>query len=619
MKNLIVLDIEVLPNYFLVAIKGLKSGRTLLIDMFGESTTLTKENKSKLNTILRANTSFGFNSIKYDMPLLNYALSGASCNMIYKTSKDIIEKNQPHFITYRNLNLRERAYDHFDISEPAPAVMISLKNYGTRIGSKKLQDFYLDPHNPINVDEVAPLRTYCLNDLEVTIDLYESIKNRIELRLNMSKQYGLDLRSKSDAQIAETVLVSELLKLGVNVIKPDIPISYKPTYNAPDYISFETQELNELLEVVNTTQFSLLSNGAIKMPKELSNKKIKIGNTIYKMGIGGLHSQEKSMVVESNDEFVMRNADFTSYYPFIIIVNNLYPKQFGKKFLDVYGKIVEDRLVSKKRMKEIKAELKTNKSLELEKEYLQHELIADSLKICINGSFGKLGSKYSKLYSPDLLLATTLTGQLTLLMLIEQMELNGISVVSANTDGIEYYCPKDKTNLALSIIFDLELVSGYNMENDEYKALYARDVNNYVAVYDGYVKAKGMYGKTSLKKGLSTPIVYEAVREYLLDGTPIEDTISLCKDINEFASARTVKGGGVYNESYLGKMVRWIYDTRSVDCIKYKLNGNKVPKTDSAYPMMDIFEEVPKTLNYKWYFDEAIEALKNLGVDYEIR
>ena len=53
---------------------------------------------------------------------------------------------------------------------------------------------------------------------------------------------------------------------------------------------------------------------------------------------------------------------------------------------------------------------------------------ADSLKITVNGSFGKFGSKYSFLYSPDLLINTTLTGQLTLLMLIEMITLAGGTV-----------------------------------------------------------------------------------------------------------------------------------------------------------------------------------------------
>ena len=245
----------------------------------------------------------------------------------------------------------------------------------------------------------------------------------------------------------------------------------------------------------------------------------------------------------------------------------------------------------------------------------QADVVNKGLKITINGSFGKFGSKYSKLYSPDLLLATTITGQLTLLMLVEQLEANGISVISANTDGLEYFCPRDKVALAEAIIFDLELVTGYNMEHGEYKALHARDVNNYVAVYDGYTKAKGIYAETTLSKGRSTPIVYTAVRKYLLDGTPLEETIHECKDINEFVSARTVKGGGEYNGVYLGKMVRWFYCTNSKGYISYKSNGNKVPKTDGCCPMMDLPDAIPANLDYDWYVEEAKTALENLGVD----
>jgi len=268
-------------------------------------------------------------------------------------------------------------------------------------------------------------------------------------------------------------------------------------------------------------------------------------------------------------------------------------------------------------MKEMSSEDIKLRITELEKEKERHQLIANSYKIIVNGSFGKFGSKYSKLYSPDLLLATTITGQLTLLMLIEQMEKNGIQVISANTDGLEYYCPKDKVDLAEAIIFDLELNTGFEMEHGEYKALHARDVNNYVAVYDGYTKAKGVYGDTTLSKGRSTPIIYEAVRKYLLDGASLSKTITDCTDINQFVSARTVKGGGVYDGEYLGKMVRWYYSLESKGYISYKLNGNKVPKTDGCKPMMDLTNTIPKDLDYEWYVNEAVSALKDLGVSYE--
>ena len=133
MKKLICLDIEVLPNYFLIAIKGLQSNKYLKMDMYGADTRLSKSQKSKLHSMLTKYTSFGFNSIKYDMPQINYALSGATCQELYENSVRIIEKNQPDWMTYRNLGIEPRPYDHFDVSEPSPAVMISLKNYVNQI------------------------------------------------------------------------------------------------------------------------------------------------------------------------------------------------------------------------------------------------------------------------------------------------------------------------------------------------------------------------------------------------------------------------------------------------------------------------------------------------------
>lgn len=590
---MIALDIEVLPNYFLFGIKRLSSGNTLQVEVFGRKNRLSKNDKNKINSALTKFTSFGFNSINYDMPLINYALDGATCEQIYLASKDIIEKGQPSWLTYKALDINPRSYDHFDICEPSPAVMLSLKGYGARVGSKHLQDFHLDAHAEIMPIQANALKLYNINDLDTTIDLYNAIKDRIDLRIKMSEQYGIDLRSKSDAQIAEAVITSELEKLKVTVTKPSQNIK-SVWYAAPDYIKFKSKQLQEFLEIISSTTFRVLENGQLELPKTLEDAKIVIGTTTYNLGIGGLHSQEKSLSICSNETHVMRNADFASYYPFIILNNNLYPKHLGIKFLTVYRKIVEERL---------KAKAEGNK------------LVADSLKITINGSFGKFGSKFSKLYSPDLLLATTITGQLTLLMLIETLEANGIRVVSANTDGLEYFCPRDKVQLAEAIIFDLELITGFEMEHGEYKALHAKDVNNYVAVYNGCTKAKGLYADTTLSKGRSTPIVYTAIREYLLNGIEPLNTILSCDDVNQFISARSVKGGGVYDGNFLGKTVRWYYSKKSKGCISYATNGNKVPKTDGAVPMMTLVDVIPKDIDYDWYYQEAVSKLKDLGVE----
>jgi len=586
-------------------------------------------------TMLDLYTTFGFNSEKYDIPMILKSLQGATCQELHNLSVSLINGDAPAWALMKSHNLiKPLLLDHFDVCEPSPAVMISLKAYGTRIGSKKLWEFFVDPMLPITPQVAEDMKRYNINDLDTTIDLFNAIKDRIDLRVQMGEQYGIDLRSKSDAQIAEAVIVSELFKEGVQAIKPTLPDNYTCRYTAPAYVSFVSDQLWDVLREVQALEFGLAANGALLMPPSLAKKTIRIGNTDYKLGMGGLHSQEKSIVVESNETHVMRNADFASYYPAIILNNNLAPVHLGGGFLTVYRSIVDRRL-----------EAKRNKD----------SLVADTLKIVINGSFGKFGSKYSKLYSPDLLLATTLTGQLTLLMLIEQFELNGISVVSANTDGLEYFCPREKVELAESIISWLEFITGYVMEHDSYLGLYARDVNNYVAKYEGKVKAKGVYAKTTLSKGLQTPIVFEAVRKYIELGTPVESTIYEGGVVNDFLSARTVKGGAMWghdgspindlpkftemmelgtkitkkfaaendkyrstqvNGTYLGKMVRWYYSTEG-EPIYYRTNGNQVAKTgDGVKPMMDLTDTLPSDLNWKWYVNEAIEMLKDLGVSY---
>jgi hypothetical protein len=283
----------------------------------------------------------------------------------------------------------------------------------------------------------------------------------------------------------------------------------------------------------------------------------------------------------------------------MILEFGFYPPRFTKKFLDVYGKIYKTRLAAKK---------------------AKDMVVSDGLKIVLNGSFGKLGSMYSKLYAPDLMLQVTLTGQLMLLMLIEELTEKGFTVVSSNTDGMELPVATDRLEELEAIVFDWELRTGMEMEHGQYKALYARDVNNYVAVYDGYTKAKGVYAEPTLSKNSEYPIVFEAIRKYLLDGTSMMETLRACKDVRQFLTARTVKGGGVWQEKYLGKVVRWYYSIKGAT-IHYKTNNNKVPKSDGAMPLMDIVGTkndqyaVPEDLDYDKYMELAEKHLSELGVE----
>jgi len=251
-------------------------------------------------------------------------------------------------------------------------------------------------------------------------------------------------------------------------------------------------------------------------------------------------------------------------------------------------------------------------ALELERNYQKTK--ADTLKIVCNGSFGKFGSKYSTLYAPDLLIQTTITGQLALLMLIERMELMGVRVVSANTDGIVLHYPRTLDSDVEALAFEWMLETFYELERTDYRLIASRDVNNYIAVKtNGACKGKGVFGEPSLSKNPETPIVFEAVRQFVANGTPIRQTIDQCTDASQFASVRAVQGGGQWQGQYLGKAVRFYYVSRNGAPITYRKNGNKVPKTDGVRPMMTLPDALPDDIEYQVYYGLAAQLLKDLG------
>ena len=90
-----------------------------------------------------------------------------------------------------------------------PIGQASLKIYGGRLHAPKMQDLPIEPNALIFPEQRETLRLYCHNDLQVTRILYEELKPQIALREQMSKQYNIDLRSKSDAQIAENIIKHE--------------------------------------------------------------------------------------------------------------------------------------------------------------------------------------------------------------------------------------------------------------------------------------------------------------------------------------------------------------------------------------------------------------------------
>ena len=586
-----VLDIECYKNYFLIAIKSLANGKVATF----ERSDWTDFDVEQLTRVLRQYTIITFNGNRYDMLLLKGAIVGLSNAKLKEMSDDIIVNDVRSWDIESKHNLPQCRYiDHIDLIDVAPG-KASLKIYGGRLHSKRMQDLPIEPGATIKPDERELLTNYCINDLDTTIDLFNKLSSQIDLREKMGEELGLDLRSKSDAQIAESVIKKQIEAIKeTRIFKPELPKGYSFNYVPPAYIKFKNPELIAALDVFKSEAFTLNEKGDSAEPEKIGKLKIKINQTVYQLGIGGIHSCEKKVNYVADKDHILVDRDVTSYYPNTILSQRLYPKHIGPEFLTVYKSIVDKRILAKR----------------------TGDSVTDaSLKIVINSSFGKFGNKWSALYSPNLLIQTTVTGQLALLMLIEALEDCGVQVVSANTDGIVIYCHKRNQAALLSIVAAWEETTGFNTEETAYTALYSRDINNYVAFKpSGSYKAKGAYADADLSKTPTAQICVQAVIDYLQLDIPIETTIRSCTDTRLFVSVRSVTGGAVKGDKYLGKAVRWYYAAGETGAIHYKKNGNKVAMTDGAKPLMHLPDTPPDDIDYQWYIAKAYAILADLGV-----
>ena len=180
MKKIVTLDCEVYSNYFLAQFKDHSSGKVVAIEKFNDSSLDT----DKLHAIMQRFTTIGFNSLSYDLPVIVYAMMGASNAQIKKLSDEIVTGNDAPWQTLRkyDIELPLKAWDHIDIKDPAPSIMVGLKTYGARLGAPKLQDLPIDPSEIITDDQVLILKAYCENDLNVTWLVYNAVKHEIDLR-----------------------------------------------------------------------------------------------------------------------------------------------------------------------------------------------------------------------------------------------------------------------------------------------------------------------------------------------------------------------------------------------------------------------------------------------------
>ena len=580
-----VFDTETLPNRTLLSAQCVETGEWFDVwrheyDAVGKLREFIMEPDS---------TFVGFNSLSFDNVVVAAFAAGRDETQIKTIANDLIENRTPHWAAYRKYHLRQWIKDSIDLIEVAPS-FVGLKAYGARMHMPILQDMPMAHNVDVYPSQENDILEYCHNDVLTTRKLLDTLDEQIMLRVQMSRQYGVDMRSKSDSQMAEQAYIKSM---GLQRRDNKIPLTI--TYDAPSFLKFSDPILQDLLDKVKCHTFDMnLETGHVILPEFLGKSKVNFGSGVYQLGVGGIHSVHDKKVCYIAGDKVMGELDAASFYPSIILECGFIPETLGEDFIREYRRIYTQRLEAK-----ASGDVTTS----------------ETLKISLNGTFGKLASKYSVLYAPDLMLAVTLTGQLTLLMLIERLEAIGVETLSANTDGIAVRYDEALQPQVDEQVAQFSELSKFVFEFTPYRVLAMKDVNNYMAVKtDRSLKVKGIYSQLSLRKNPTAQVSSDAVGAWLANGTEIGHTIFNSPFAN-FISARNVTGGGKQEGKYLGKVVRWYQSTESMEPIRYFTNDNKVPKSDGARACMIIEDFVthPHDLDYNWYLKEAIKIVVAIG------
>ena len=409
----------------------------------------------------------------------------------------------------------------------------SLKELGIVMQLPKLQDLPYKPDANLNETQRKEIIDYCYNDVYITRKLYEATNESAALRVKLEEMYEYTANKTliSEPNAAVAIKIFDNIYVQKENIKDDKTFrgecskgkeSYKNENIScssllPKWVAFKSSEMVDFYKDFVSKSLKISSNNPSHTPtlqnlKEIE-KIIKFRGINYKFALGGLHSQDDAGMFTADDDSFIIDVDVTSYYPSIMINNEIYPRHLTSTYDDILKDITSTRINAKK---------------------CGDKLTADALKIVINSLFGKTNSKYSSIFDPKSTYSTTVTGQMGLLMLIEALESNGFSVISANTDGVTSIVPKKDIELFRSVCNEWESITSFNLEETFYTSYVREHVNSYIAFKEDGIKTKGWFEEGRLNAKHDQNIVKKAVIEYFNTGVPVEDTIKASKNIHDF-------------------------------------------------------------------------------------
>lgn len=565
-----VYDIETYPNFFSLAIINAKTLQCYYFEL-----SPWYNNMKALEAFMYYLNHYqaemvGYNNQHFDFPVIDFVFRripyGITNEMIYAKVESIF--GAPFDERFKHVIWGDKQFvkqiDLFKINHyDNVAKSTSLKMLENNMGMENIQELPIQPGQLITLEDRDNMYRYNWHDVAATLLFLAHNTEAIDLRRELAVKFDHDFTNASESKIGGDIFKIKLREAGLPVDKKTFRSFIKFDDCIFPYVQFERPEFKAVLSWLKSTTIEKtkkalndidvpwglaqymnpdevvvhgLEDEVLRSMKLRKGAKVKLslvppGTSLvgcvfiadhlhcvvdgfqFDFGTGGIHGSISSSIVKTTSTHKLIDVDVASYYPNLGIKNQLYPEHLGTAFCDTYDGLYQMR----------QNEYPKKKFPKLNK----------AIKLCLNSAYGNSNSQYSFLYDPKYTMTITLNGQLLLCMLSEHLlKVPGLSLIQINTDGVTYLCPNEYVQHTMGLCRWWEKMSqGLELEDVEYKTMYIRDVNNYIAVDNrGDIKYKGAYEYNLAETGqwhknFNCRIVAMAAEAALLHDTPVEQFI----------------------------------------------------------------------------------------------
>lgn len=510
--KIVTYDCEVFSHDWIVVFKDKETG------IF---TVVHNDNEALRSCISEDAIYIGFNSKHYDQYIIKGICADFSPQELKQLNDYIIAGNQGwqypllngFYFSFNNVDIRDDTQQGLSLKAIEGHMGISIQE--TEV------DFNLD--RPLTQEELDQTIFYCKHDVDATEKLTDIRKDYLKNKINLGRMAGLtDTKAMA---MTNGKLTAAMLKATAQKHDDERQYVY-PDNLRREYIPQEVFDFFDRMYDPNISDAEYFK----------SKLEISVGECPVTIGFGGIHGAIPNYFwsEQEDPEEAIRNKDVGSYYPHLCTINGYTSRNIPSP--QVYENVLESRMKAK-----AAGDIAT----------------ANALKLVCNTTYGCLLNQYNDLYDPLMGRSVCISGQLYLLELARHcyQDIPGLKIVQLNTDGIMVQCRKEYLSQLDEICDEWQSRTGFELETDSVIKIAQKDVNNYVEIQEGgKAKAKGGY----LVKGISTVgafninnsccIVATALKEYFVNGTPVEETIENCNDIFQFQII--AKAGAKYKEAY---------------------------------------------------------------------